>query len=79
MNVSPKKTPPSHRDGIHRLKAVVHELRSPGGCPWDREQTHESLLSNLLEECYEAVDAIRSGDHEHMEEELGDLLPRSRC
>ena len=76
MNVdaAPKKSPPAHRDGLRQLTAVVHDLRGPGGCPWDREQTHESLVSNLIEECYEAVEAIRSGDREHMEEELGDLL-----
>ena len=68
------KTPPSNENGVERLMAVVHDLRSPGGCPWDREQTHESLVPNLLEEAYEAVDAIRSGDKTHMEEELGDLL-----
>lgn len=52
----------------------MHRLRAPGGCPWDAKQTHESLLTNLIEESYEVVDAIRSGDLEHMREELGDLL-----
>lgn len=69
-----RKTPPIQTDGIERLKAVVHDLRSPGGCPWDIEQTHESLVTNLIEEAYEAVDAIRSADSAHMREELGDLL-----
>jgi len=59
---------------LERLRQVVHLLRGPGGCPWDREQTHESLVPNLLEEAYEAAEAIRSGDREHMAEELGDLL-----
>lgn len=59
---------------LDRLRAIMHRLRAPGGCPWDAEQTHESLLTNLIEEAYEAVDAIRSGDLVHMREELGDLL-----
>lgn len=57
-----------------RLRAVMHRLRSPGGCPWDAEQTHESLVSNLIEETYETVDTIRRGDIDHMKEELGDVL-----
>ena len=68
------KTPPAHRDGVERLKAVVHDLRSPGGCPWDIEQTNDTLVTNMIEEAYEAVEAIRSGDDQHMEEELGDVL-----
>jgi MazG family protein len=59
---------------IERLRAIMHRLRAPGGCPWDAEQTHESLISNLIEEAYECVDAIRSGNLVHMREELGDLL-----
>jgi len=59
---------------IERLRAIMHRLRAPGGCPWDAEQTHESIISNLIEETYECVDAIRSGDDVHMREELGDLL-----
>ncbi|MFN0127184.1 MAG: nucleoside triphosphate pyrophosphohydrolase [Verrucomicrobiales bacterium] len=65
---------PEYCDGLARLQAVVHDLRSPGGCPWDREQTHESLTTNMLEEAYEAVEALRSGDVDHMREELGDVL-----
>lgn len=53
---------------------MVHDLRAPGGCPWDREQTHESLLPNLIEEAYEAVEALRGDDVSAMREELGDLL-----
>lgn len=49
-------------------------LRSENGCPWDREQTHSSLRPNMLEEAYEAVDAINSGDMKHLKEELGDVL-----
>jgi MazG family protein len=52
----------------------MHRLRAPGGCPWDAEQTHESIVPNLIEETYETVDTIRRGDHEHLKEELGDLL-----
>lgn len=49
-------------------------LRAPDGCPWDREQTHASLRSALLEECYEAIDAINRSDDPNLKEELGDLL-----
>ena len=56
------------------LVAVMDRLRSPGGCPWDAEQTHASLLPYLVEETYEAVEAIESGDRAHMAEELGDVL-----
>lgn len=59
---------------VERLRAIMHRLRAPGGCPWDAEQSHESLVSNLLEEAYEVVAAIRSGDGENLQEELGDLL-----
>jgi len=56
------------------LVAVMDRLRSPGGCPWDAEQTHESLVPYLIEETYELVEAIESGDPAHLVEELGDLL-----
>jgi MazG family protein len=59
---------------LARLRAIMHRLRAPGGCPWDAEQTHESLIPNLVEETYETVDTIRRGDHDHLKEELGDLL-----
>ena len=59
---------------VERLRAIMHRLRAPGGCPWDAEQTHQSLLPNLLEEAYEVVDTIRRGDMDHLREELGDLL-----
>ena len=61
-------------DALTRLREVVHRLRAPGGCPWDREQTHESLIPHVLEEAYEVADAIWSGDRKHLCEELGDLL-----
>jgi XTP/dITP diphosphohydrolase len=54
--------------------AVMDRLRSPGGCPWDAEQTHESLLQYLIEECYELYQAIEDGDREAVREELGDVL-----
>jgi XTP/dITP diphosphohydrolase len=56
------------------LVAVMDRLRSPGGCPWDAEQTHESLVPYVIEETHELVEAIESGDRTHMVEELGDLL-----
>ncbi len=59
---------------LQRLVDVMNQLRSPGGCPWDAEQTHESLLKYLLEESYEFVDAVASGDRVDMREELGDVL-----
>jgi MazG family protein len=59
---------------VERLREIMTRLRAPGGCPWDAEQTHESLVSNLIEETYETVDTIQRGDLEHLKEELGDLL-----
>ncbi|MCI0652317.1 MAG: nucleoside triphosphate pyrophosphohydrolase [Planctomycetes bacterium] len=59
---------------LERLKGIIDVLRSPGGCPWDREQTAESLKPFLLEEAHEVADAIDSGSAESLEEELGDLL-----
>ena len=57
-----------------RLQEVMHRLRSPGGCPWDAEQTHESLLKYLLEESYEFSEAVDDNDRIAMREELGDVL-----
>lgn len=59
---------------FERAVAIMHRLRAPGGCPWDAQQTHESLISNLIEECYECIDAIRERDAVHLCEELGDVL-----
>ncbi|MDB4412409.1 nucleoside triphosphate pyrophosphohydrolase [Akkermansiaceae bacterium] len=59
---------------IERLRAIMHRLRAPGGCPWDAEQSHESIISNLIEETYETVAAIKAGDDVNLEEELGDVL-----
>jgi len=63
-----------YSDGIAAIFEVVRRLRAPGGCPWDKEQTHESLRPYLLEETYELLEAIDSGDDAKMMEELGDLL-----
>jgi len=57
-----------------RLRQVMDKLRSPGGCPWDAEQDHLSLLKFLLEESYEFIEAVEDNDRETMQEELGDLL-----
>ena len=59
---------------LEELIDVVAKLRAPDGCPWDREQTHASLRPNMLEEAYEAVDAIDDNDAPHLREELGDVL-----
>jgi len=59
---------------LQRLVEVMDRLRSPGGCPWDAEQTHESLIKYLLEESYEFIDSIDAKDREGMREELGDVL-----
>ena len=56
------------------LVEIVRILRAPGGCPWDAEQTHESIRRNLLEEAYEVVEAIDENSPDHLKEELGDLL-----
>lgn len=57
-----------------RLREVMDKLRSPGGCPWDAEQDHTSLLKYLLEESYEFIESVESNDRDAMQEELGDLL-----
>ena len=64
-----------HQDPLRRLEDLVARLRDPAdGCPWDREQTHQSLTPYVLEEAHEVADAIRHGDDQHLKEELGDLL-----
>ncbi|MBU9722001.1 MULTISPECIES: nucleoside triphosphate pyrophosphohydrolase [Bacillaceae] len=62
-----------YRD-FDKLREVIMILRGPNGCPWDKEQTHESLKKYLLEETYEVLDAIDEGDEDHLAEELGDVL-----
>src|SRR6266704_312998 len=59
---------------FNRLCDIVAKLRAPGGCPWDREQTHEWLLAAVIEEAYEVTEAARAKDDAHFREELGDLL-----
>jgi tetrapyrrole methylase family protein/MazG family protein len=72
----PDGSPPSHAQGERMLDLlkVMARLRGPGGCPWDAEQTHQTLGRHLLEEAHETLDAIDSGDQERLREELGDLL-----
>lgn len=67
---------PSSREGdrLLDLVKVMARLRAPGGCPWDREQTHASLARHLLEEAHEALDAIDAGDRDALRDELGDVL-----
>ncbi|WP_420827954.1 nucleoside triphosphate pyrophosphohydrolase [Geomicrobium sediminis] len=62
------------RHTFRRLREVIHVLRSPDGCPWDRKQTHQSLKKYLLEEAYEVLEAIDEDDDDHLIEELGDVL-----
>ena len=69
-----KEIPDSDLGYFPTLVSIVERLRAPGGCPWDREQTHASLKRNLLEECYEVLEAIDRGDPGSLAEELGDLL-----
>jgi len=67
--------PPLARpSGVHALAEIIAHLRAPNGCPWDREQTHQSLRKDFLEECYEVLDTLDANDIEHLREELGDLL-----
>src|ERR1700761_2884113 len=65
---------PSAGDGFEKLIAIQKRLRDPGGCPWDIEQTHQTLRTYLIEEAYEVLDAIDNGDDDKFAEELGDLL-----
>lgn len=69
-----KKTDSSKKPDITKLTALMERLRGPEGCPWDRDQTMQSLTPFIIEEAYEVVSAIDSGDMEHIKEELGDLL-----
>src|SRR5207249_11915727 len=64
----------SFNANFRQLCEIVAKLRAPGGCPWDREQTHESLLPALIEEAYEVAGAVRANDGANFREELGDLL-----
>jgi XTP/dITP diphosphohydrolase len=71
MNAAPASGPNPKLD---ELVATLERLRAPGGCAWDREQTHESLVQYLVEETYELIEAIESGSREELIEELGDVL-----
>ena len=78
-NLSLVYVPKSNEDQLRqrtfgRLHEIVGILRSPEGCPWDQEQTHDSIRKNLIEETYEVLETIDEDDPEHMQEELGDLL-----
>src|SRR6266498_1664327 len=68
------RKPPKSSSAIQDLLTVMARLRSPTGCPWDREQTHKTLRFHAVEEVYELLDAIEAGDDHEMAEELGDLL-----
>ena len=65
---------PENLDKFDTFVAIIARLRGPDGCPWDKEQTHQSLRENLLSECYEVLEALDSGEPEKLREELGDLL-----
>ena len=65
---------PAEHPEFDRLVRTMWRLRQPDGCPWDREQTHRSITKNMVEEAYEAVEAIEADDREHLVEELGDVL-----
>ena len=64
----------SANDALHRLVATMATLRGPGGCPWDAEQTHQSLVPYVVEEVFELVEALESGSPDDVKEELGDVL-----
>ncbi|MBA2176999.1 nucleoside triphosphate pyrophosphohydrolase [Halobacillus locisalis] len=77
-NLTSVYVPPVSKESLNhqffRLREVIRQLRAPGGCPWDRKQTHESLRKYLIEEAYEVIDAINRQDDDHIAEELGDVL-----
>ena len=65
---------PENLDHFATLIDIIARLRAPNGCPWDRKQTHASLRENLLEECYEVLEALDEGDSRRLCDELGDLF-----
>ena len=78
-NLSLVYVPPTERDEVHyrtfeRLHEIIAKLRSPEGCPWDREQTHKSLRKYFIEETYEAIETIDNDDMDALRDELGDVL-----
>jgi tetrapyrrole methylase family protein/MazG family protein len=74
MNQTAKELLKESRHGFDSLVRVMELLRLPGGCPWDREQTHESIRANFIEETYEVIEAIDTADPVLLREELGDVL-----
>src|SRR5437879_10407144 len=70
----PKRKKVTAGEWFERLVALQARLRAPNGCPWDREQTHDSLRTYLVEETYEVLEALDSGDDTKIADELGDLL-----
>ena len=72
-NAARPGAPTTHPE-FDRLVRTMWRLRQPDGCPWDREQTHRTITKNMVEEAYEAVEAIEAGDDAHLVEELGDVL-----
>jgi XTP/dITP diphosphohydrolase len=74
MPTAPEESSPEAGSSLDELVRVVAHLRAPGGCPWDAEQTHESLVQYLIEETHELIEAIESGTREELIEELGDVL-----
>jgi tetrapyrrole methylase family protein/MazG family protein len=75
LDIMQDESPESGRhDEMSRFIETIAALRAPDGCPWDRAQTHGSIAANMLEEAFEAVDAIEEGDVSHLKEELGDVL-----
>ena len=74
MTQGPRHVPAPSGEPLLELLRVMDRLRSPGGCPWDAEQTHASLVGYLTEEAYETVEAIETDDRDAMLEELGDVL-----
>jgi tetrapyrrole methylase family protein/MazG family protein len=74
MNPPTSPSPAPHTYGMQDLLDIMAKLRAPDGCPWDRKQTHQSLLNYLIEESYEYIDAVENGDKANMKEELGDVL-----
>lgn len=65
---------PSKHPEFDRLVRTIWRLRQSDGCPWDKAQTHDSITKNMIEEAYEAVEAVKGGSSEHLQEELGDVL-----
>ncbi len=74
MDETPRPDPAANLPGLQQLLATIARLRAPDGCPWDREQTTASMAPHLVEEAFEAADALRRGDDRAAREELGDVL-----